>query len=88
MARCLPGLRLGSVRSPGQGFIPLSGNLPAGAVFTGVRWVSVRSPGQGVIPLSGNLPAGAMFTAVRLGPVRSPGKKGRFVARIRRCSIL
>ena len=88
MARRLPGLRLGPVRSPGQGFIPLSGNLPAGAVFTGVRWVSVRSPGQGVIPLSGNLPAGAMFTAVRLGPVRSPGKKGRFVARIRRCSIL
>lgn len=60
MARRLPGLRLGPVRSPGQGFIPLSGNLPAGA----------------------------MFTAVRLGPVRSPGKKGRFVARIRRCSIL
>ena len=116
VARRLPGLRLGPVRSPGQGFIPLSGNLPAGAmftavrwgpvrspgqrfiplsgnlpagaVFTGVRWVSVRSPGQGVIPLSGNLPAGAMFTAVRWVSVRSPGKRGRFVARIRRCSIL
>ncbi|EOD2836670.1 TPA: hypothetical protein ACTXAM_003321 [Raoultella ornithinolytica] len=34
MARCLPGLRLGSVRSPGQGFIPLPGNLPAGATLT------------------------------------------------------
>ncbi|HFF1822644.1 MAG: hypothetical protein ACLR17_14955 [Enterobacteriaceae bacterium] len=35
MARRLPGLRLGPVRSPGQGFIPLSGNLPAGATLTG-----------------------------------------------------
>ena len=88
VARRLPGLRLGPVRSPGQGFIPLSGNLPAGAMFTAVRWGPTRSPGQGFIPLSGNLPAGAMFTAVRWVSVRSPGKRGRFVARIRRCSIL
>ena len=67
MARCLPGLRLGSVRNPGQGFIPLSGNLPAGAMFTAVRWGPVRSPGQGVIPLSGNLPAGAVFTGATVG---------------------